>query len=95
VSASGQGRVVVELDDGLRSRKSWGWDRRLIFKDSIIVRVGDTRWPYLFDEQSNRVSLYLPSRDPGPLRIGVEFENLFKHSNTRPWLTLQVRPSPS
>lgn len=92
VPASGPAQVVVELDDGLRSRKSWGWDRRHILADSLVVRVGDTRWPYMYDEQSNRVSLYLPSREPGPLRIGVEFENLFKHSNTRPWLTLRVKP---
>jgi len=95
VSTSGQDQVVIELDDGLRSRKSWGWERRLILKDSIIVRVDDTKWPYMFDEQSNRVSLYLPRRAPGSVRIGIQFENLFKHSNTRPWLTLQVRPSPS
>jgi hypothetical protein len=92
VTTSGPAQVVIELDDGLRSRKSWGWQRRMILRDSIIVRVGDTRWPYMYDEQSNRLSLYLPSREPGPMRIGVQFENLFKNSNTRPWLTLQVAP---
>lgn len=91
VPASGHAEVVFELDDGLRSRKGWGWDRRMILKDSIIVRVGDTKWLYTYDEQSNRVSFYLPDREPGSLRIGVQFENLFKHSNTRPWHTLQVR----
>ncbi|MBI4578775.1 MAG: N-acetylmuramoyl-L-alanine amidase [Planctomycetes bacterium] len=91
VPASGSARVVLELDDGLRSRKSWGWQRRMILKDSIAVRVGDGLWPFTYDEQSGRVSLYLPTtRQAGPLTLGVQFENLFKHSNTRPWLTLQV-----
>lgn len=92
VAASGSTRVVIELDDGLRSRKSWGWDRRMILRDSIIVRVGETRWPIMYDEPSNRVSLYLPSQEPGPVRIGVQFDNLFKHSNTRPWLALEAVP---
>jgi len=95
VRSTGDAEVVIELDDGLRARKSWGWDRRMILKDSIIVRVGDARWPHLYDERSNRVTLYLPSREPGPLRIGVQYENMFKHSNTRPWLDLQVRSGPN
>jgi N-acetylmuramoyl-L-alanine amidase len=95
VPTSGPAQVVFELDDGLRARKSWGWERRMILKDSILVRVGDGRWPYVYDEQSNRLLVALPtSRRPGPLLLGIQFENLFKHSNIRPWHEIQVVPGP-
>ncbi len=91
VPESGDAEVVIQLDDGLRKRNNWRADQRLILKNSLIVWVGDTRWPCMYDEKTNRVSLYLPpKRRPGALLIGVQFENLFKHSNTRPWLRLRV-----
>jgi hypothetical protein len=65
----------------------------MIFEDSVNVRIGDTRWPVVFDRGANRLSLYLPvNRRPGPLVLDVQFENMFKHSNTRPRIVLQVAP---
>ena len=91
VSASSASQVVIELDDGLRSRKSWSWERRMILRDSIIVRVGNEPWPFNYDEKTDRVTLSLPSDcKPGVLELNVQFENMFKHSNTQPRLTLQV-----
>ena len=96
VPASGSTQVVIELDDGLKSRKSWGWERRMIFEESIAIRVGDMRWPFTFDPASNRVTLYLPTvRQSGPLPLQVQFENLFRHANVRPDLMLQVEPGSS
>lgn len=91
VPATGLAQVVLDLDDGLRSRKSWGYKRRMILKDSIIVRVGESRWPFTYDEVTDRLTVSLPTvRQPGPLILNVQFENMFKHSNTQPWLKLRV-----
>ncbi|MCL2330445.1 MAG: N-acetylmuramoyl-L-alanine amidase, partial [Phycisphaerae bacterium] len=91
VLATSGAQVVIELDDGLRSRKSWGWQRRMILRDSIIVHVGNERWPFDYDEKTDRVTLLLPSEcKPGALELNVQFENMFKHSNTQPRLVLQV-----
>ena len=93
VYAGGPHEVVIELDDGIRARKSWGWDQQLILRDSILVRRGTTVEPHVFDEAARRIIVSLPSRlQAGPLRLQVQFENLFKHSNTRPHVDLQVRP---
>lgn len=91
VPTSGPAQVTIDLDDGLRSRKSWGYKRRMILKDSIVVRVGDARWPFTYDEEADRVTVSLPTvRQPGQLMLGVQFENMFKHSNTMPWQELRV-----
>jgi N-acetylmuramoyl-L-alanine amidase len=82
---------VIELDDGIRGRKSWGWDKPMILRDSIIVRQGGKRLPFTFDEQSNQLKVQLPKKLPiGALQLEVRFENLFKHSNPGNLLDLKV-----
>jgi N-acetylmuramoyl-L-alanine amidase len=91
VAESGTKDVKIELDDGIRSRKSWGWDRPLILRDSIVVQLGKKELPFSYDEQSNQIAVQLPRRLPlGALQLQVQFENLFKHSNTRPVVGLRV-----
>ena len=93
VSPRGQRKVVIELDDGITPRKSWGWERRLILKDSIVIRVGGKKLPFELDEKSNRVTVQLPAdTKAGTVNLEVQFENLFKHSNTRPRVRLRMKP---
>lgn len=94
IPQAGSAQVVIDLDDGLRSRKSWGWERRMIFADSVAVWVDSARWPHIFDEETNRLTVSLPTvREPGPLELRVQFQNMFKHSNTEPRINLQVVPA--
>ncbi len=91
VTTSGPKEVVIELDDGISGRKSWGWDRPMILRDSIVVRLGAQELPFVYEEKDRRVCLQLPDKlQLGSLRLNVQFENLFKHSNTRPYIDLKV-----
>ncbi len=91
VAASGDRRVVIELDDGLRSRRSWGWERNLILRGSIRVRAGDRDIGHVYEEKDQRLLTILPpTLPPGPVTLNVQFENLFKHSNTRSTINVRV-----
>lgn len=91
VTAGDAKELVIELDDGIRGRKSWGYERPMILRDSIVVRLGPRRLPFVYDEPSNQITVQLPQRlQSGSLRLYVQFENLFKHSNTRPSVDLKV-----
>jgi hypothetical protein len=93
VSPRGSRKVVIELDDGISPRGNWGTERRLILKDSIVIRVGGKKLPFKLDEKSNRVTVQLPAdTKAGTVNLEVQFENLFKHSNTRPRVRLRMKP---
>ncbi len=92
VAAGGSRSVQVELQDGLSQRRSWGWERRQILRDSIRVRLGDRLLPHVYEEQPDRVWFILPPDvPPGRSRVNLQFQNVFKHSNTRPELLLELR----
>ncbi len=92
VIAGGSRSVQVELQDGLAQRRSWGWDRRQILRDSIRVRLGDRVLPHVYEEQPDRVWFIIPPDvPPGRPRVRLQFQNVFKHSNTRPDLGIELR----
>lgn len=92
VAAKGSRKLVIELDDGISSRRGWGWERRLILRDSIVVRIGDKKVSFDYDEQVSRLTVRLPTGlKPGPVSCNVQFQNLFKNSNTRPMADLKIR----
>jgi hypothetical protein len=88
---SGAKQIVIELDDGIRGRKSWGWDRPLVVGDSIVVKQDGKRLPFTFDEQTNLVTVPLPKKlKLGKMQLQVQFVNLLKQSNPKPLLELKV-----
>lgn len=96
VSPGRRREVVVQLDDGLRARKSWGWERCLIPRDSITVRLNKESAVYNFDEASNRLNVRLPDRlNAGTQTLWVQFQNLFGHANLSPRIMLTVGGSSS
>jgi hypothetical protein len=90
--ASDQPALVFELDDGLRARKSWGWERQMILSDSIVVRIGERVVPHQFDPATNRLTAPAPAiGNGGQMRVRVEFQNVFKHSVLNPELTVPAQ----
>lgn len=88
---SGAKAILIELNDGIRDRKSWGWDRPLILSDSIVVRQDGKNLPFTFDKQTNLLTVTLPSRlKLGSMGLEVRFMNLFKQSNPKTSLELKV-----
>jgi len=88
---SGAKAILIELNDGIRDRKSWGWDRPLILSDSIVVRQDGKDLPFTFDKQTNLLTVPLPSRlKLGSIRLEVRLMNLFKQSNPKTSLELKV-----
>ncbi|NLE60781.1 MAG: N-acetylmuramoyl-L-alanine amidase [Planctomycetes bacterium] len=88
---SGGKQVVIELNDGIRDRKSWGWDRPLILSDSIVVRQDGKDLPFTFDKRTNLLTVPLPKKlKLGSMGLEVRFMNLFKQSNPKTSLELKV-----
>lgn len=84
-SGSSSNALVFDLDDGLRARKAWGWERQMILSDSIAVRVDGRRVEHKFDSAANRLTVpEWGGPSAGSLRIRVEFQNAFKHSVLNP-----------
>jgi len=85
--------IVFELDDGLRSRKAWGYDRNMILEDTIIVRIDGERVLHEFHDDGSR---YLLTVEPpmalpsGPHQIEVQFQNMNKNSVLHPYFTVEV-----
>ncbi len=90
----GARRLVFELDDGLRSRKSWGWQRTMILRDSVAARLDGSplRTRFSDDGQRYRLVVDLPRRlRPGRHTLRLHFENLFKNSVIHPEFQVVVR----
>jgi N-acetylmuramoyl-L-alanine amidase len=88
----GGGVLVFELDDGLRGRKSWGWQRQMILTDSLAARVDGAIVPFEFSNDDYRLTVTLPANlEPGEHHVEVQFENMNKNSVLNPHLTISVR----
>lgn len=91
---SGTRRLVFELDDGLRGRKSWGWQRTMILRDSVAARLDGASLPARLRDDGRRYRLVvdLPHRlEPGRHTVWLHFENLFKNSVIHPEFQIVVR----
>lgn len=94
VRADGDRKVIVHLDDGITRRRGWGHDRQLIPTDSIHVRLdgNEDKLPFTYDPRNDQISVELPSRlRTGSRMLHVQFQNLYRHANTRPALEFTVR----
>lgn len=58
-------RLVFQLDDGLRGRKAWGWERQMIAGDSIAVRVDGRRVEHQFSPDDYRLVVQVPPFEGG------------------------------
>lgn len=83
--------LVFALDDGLRSRGSWGHDRQMILSDSIAVRVDGLEAPYTFTNEGYRLEVELPADlGPGEHTVEVQFQNMYKNSVLNPHFVIEV-----
>lgn len=79
------------LDDGLRSRKSWGHERQMILTDSIAVRLDGERVGHAFTNEGYVLTVELPGDlPPGEHTVSLHFENLYKNSVLNPHFTIEV-----
>lgn len=81
--------LVIELDDGLRKRRSWGWQRRMLLTDSIVVRIdGATAAHKLVESREGyRLQVNLPEElSNGPHEVEIQFQNMNKNSVINPRL---------
>ncbi len=84
------------LDDGLRDRRDWGADRQMILSDSIAVRVDGKPARFTFDAKTYRLRVDLPNGlAPGPHRVEVQYQNMFKNSVLNPHFTVTARQAPA
>ncbi|MCA9254762.1 MAG: N-acetylmuramoyl-L-alanine amidase [Phycisphaerales bacterium] len=91
VTGDAGNRVVFELDDGLRSRMSWGHDRNMILQDSIVARVNGRRVPHDFQDDGDRylLTIEVPADlPPGERRVELQFQNMNKNSILNPHFIL-------
>ncbi len=78
-----------QLDDGLRSRGSWGADRQMIITSSIDVRVDAIPMEYDFTNDGYRLSVELPDGlSAGDHTVTIQFQNMFKNSVINPDIKL-------
>ena len=85
--------LVFELDDGLRSRKSWGADRQMILTDSVAVHLDGQRVPHAFSDDGERYLLTVSLPDdltPGEHAVEVQFQNMNKNSALNPHFVITV-----
>lgn len=85
--------LVVELHDGLRTRRAWGHERRMILPDTIAARIDDAAVPFEFtdDGKTYLLTLTLPADlAAGEHVVEVQFENVFKNSVLEPFVTVTV-----
>jgi N-acetylmuramoyl-L-alanine amidase len=89
--ALGGQQLVAELDDGLRGRRSWGWERQMILSDSIVVRVDGQRVPHTFENEGYVLTAVLPEQlQPGLHTVEIQFQNMFKNSVINPVARIEV-----
>ncbi|MBU0638867.1 MAG: N-acetylmuramoyl-L-alanine amidase [Planctomycetes bacterium] len=91
---AGHPTLVFELDDGLRSRKSWGCERQMVLSDSIAVRIAGVELPFEFSDDGEccRLTIALPdSLQPGEHSVEVQFQNMFKNSVLNPHFVIELR----
>jgi N-acetylmuramoyl-L-alanine amidase len=93
VSSAGTRTLVFELDDGLRRRKAWGWQRRMLLEDTIVARVNGKRVPHeLLPGVSDRVRVSLPDDlCDGAAEVELTFQNQQKNSVLNPRCVIEIR----
>ncbi len=79
--------VVLELDDGLSSRRGLGADQSHILKDTIVVHCAGKPLKYSFDPRKRQLTVTVPgSARQTPLY--VSFQNIFGQPVLHPWITI-------
>lgn len=87
--------LTFQLDDGLRARKAWGWERCMILSDSITVKVDDRVIDHVFTPGDYRLFAFLPADlAPGDHKVEVQFVNKSKNSILDPFFTITIPPGP-
>ncbi|HOO17012.1 MAG TPA: hypothetical protein PLU99_07875, partial [Phycisphaerae bacterium] len=82
--------VTLKLDDGLSGRGGWGHDAVKIALDSLRVRVNQTLVTCRPDLKKGTLQVPLPRKlKAGPLRVAVDFENVFGQHVLHPELVLE------
>lgn len=93
VPPDGEPVIVFALDDGLRSRGSWGSDRQMILSDTLVVRIDGEEVPFTFANEAYRLTVALPpDLAPGEHAVEVQFHNLYKHAVLNPHFTIRIGP---
>ena len=89
---AGNSRIVqFKLDDGLRSRKSWGSDQQMILTDSVAVRVDGQPVDFEFDGGKYELTAHLPETiEDGTHVVDVQFQNMHKNSVLNPRFEIVV-----
>jgi excinuclease ABC subunit A len=90
-----QGFLRLRLDGQIQEIDDYDPPARIprnveLVTDSIVVRQGDQKLPFTLHPDADRISVTLPSVPRSSFTLNVQFQNLFKHSNTRPELDLRA-----
>ena len=86
------GEVVLQLDDGLRSRGGWGTDRFDVLTESIRVSLDGDTLPHNYDAKNERLTITIPrGAKPGGRTLRVDFQNAYGQHVLHPFLGLDVR----
>ncbi len=89
--APGTRMIRFQLDDGLRGRESWGFERQMIISDSIAVRLDGVGLPHEFRNEGYILTATLPDDlTPGEHEVRVYFENMYKNAVLNPYFTIEV-----
>lgn len=96
VQPSGSGsHLVLELDDGLRSRRAWGHERQMILSDTIRVRLNGVPVEHTFVNEGYRVTVSIPAgTSPGRHKLTVQFCNMNKNSVLDPLVEFELPGAP-
>ncbi|MFH1747172.1 MAG: N-acetylmuramoyl-L-alanine amidase [Planctomycetota bacterium] len=91
ISTGEPDQLFLELDDGLRARKSWGSERQMILTSSITIRIDGEHVPYTFINDGYILRVELPTPlQPGPHAVEVQFQNMFKNSVLNPHFVIDA-----
>ncbi len=91
IGSTSDGELLFELDDGLRGRRSWGWQRSMILADTIAVRLDGEKLAHAFDPETYRLTVELPDEPArGEHVVEVQFQNMNKNSVLEPRFEIVV-----
>ncbi|MBN2446876.1 MAG: N-acetylmuramoyl-L-alanine amidase [Phycisphaerae bacterium] len=91
IGAGTPAALVFQLDDGLRSRGSWGHERQMIVSTSISVRVDGQDVPFTFTNDGYKLVADVPALEPGEHAVEVQFVNMFKNSVLNPHFVIEAQ----
>lgn len=72
--------LVFAVTDGLRDRKAWGHERRMILSDSIRATIGGRTLSSRHDDEAGTITVDLPALPAGSHVVELHFENMNKNS---------------